>query len=98
MYYQSSEELHELLMSCGNRSETAVRSEVEPLQALRGARGTIPCPGVTHFGLELLQLLFNAEKKREMPCVSLTAKDYEMAYTTATSLSHYQNLRMIPDT
>lgn len=63
MYYQSSEELYELLMSCGNRFETVVRSEVEPLQALRGARRTLSCPGVTHFGLELLQLLFNAEKK-----------------------------------
>lgn len=61
MYYQSSEEVHELLMSCGNRPETVVCSEIEPLQALCRAQRTLPCPGVSHFGLDLLQLLFNAE-------------------------------------
>lgn len=61
MHYQASEEVHELLMPCGNRPNTIVHSEVEPLQALGRARRTFPCPGVSHFGLKLHQLLFNAE-------------------------------------
>lgn len=34
MYYQSSEEVHELLMSSGDRSDTGVSSEIETLQEL----------------------------------------------------------------
>lgn len=64
MHYQSSEEVHKLLMSLGNRPHTLLCFEGEPLQPLCGTQWTLCCAGVSYFSLEFLQLLFNAEHKK----------------------------------
>lgn len=61
MYYQSFEEVREVLKSCGNILEAAVSSGVEPLQTV----GETWRVGVTHPGLELLQGLFFATRKED---------------------------------
>ena len=58
--YQSSEEVHDVVVSRGRWRGAGGALGAEPLQDLRGARRPRPRPAVAHLGLQLLQALLNA--------------------------------------